>query len=448
MTNENFRFSFDAANIKSIPFDKYEKNFTFIVNGKRYEKSRFVADLLSPIICKYHYNDETNNEFTINTSPTNTENQDVDPFEEFLKLINSEEVELDEQKRQQYGEYFLQLGNIREYFVLVPFNIDDLTADNILARLKSMEKIQKSEIIDNEQFQKMIKYASEHFYELRAEEIKKLDNEIINEILKREELRIKSEDSLLELILEIYEEDHSISYLFEYVNFNNLSRSSISKFIDSFDIDYLCHGTFKKICESINVGKENDKPESRYKSPALEFKYEQGKEFEGIMKYLSDQTGGNIHDNGTIEITANSINGSNVVPKNIVDYQNDGNWFQFNSNQTPNAEICFDFKNMQVQLTSYSIKSNCWSKNDDHLKSWILEISKDGKKWEKIDEHNNDSQLNNKYAVATFNTKETNSFYRYVRLTQTGPNWHGNNNDYHTGISMIEFHGKLIVPSK
>ena len=442
MTNENFRFSFDAANIKSIPFDKYEKNFTFIVNGKRYEKSRFVADLLSPIICKYHYNDETNNEFTINTSPTNTENQDVDPFEEFLKLINSEEVELNEQKRQQYGEYFLQLGNIEQYFRLVPLNVDNLTPDDIIERIKSIQKIQIREYIENENIEKMIKYASEHFYELPKEKVQTLDIEFITEILKREDLRIKSEDSLLELILELYEKDHRSSYLFEYINFSNLSRSSISKFIDSFDIEYMNHGTFKKICESINVTKENDKTERRYETPSLEFKYKKGEEFNGIMKYLSDKSGGNIHDNGTIEITSNSI--GYRVPKETVDYQNDGSAFRFNNNSTPNAEICFDFKNMQVQLTSYSIKSINWNKDDDHLKSWILEVSKDGNKWEKIDEHNNDSQLNSPYAVATFNTKETNSFYRYVRLTQTGPNWQ---NDYHTAFSMIEFHGKLITPT-
>lgn len=44
----NFSLSFD--NVKEIPLDKYEKNFTFIVNDKKYETSRYVADLVSPII--------------------------------------------------------------------------------------------------------------------------------------------------------------------------------------------------------------------------------------------------------------------------------------------------------------------------------------------------------------------------------------------------------------
>ena len=51
--------------MKGIPFHKYEKNFTFIVNNKQYETSRFIADILSPIVRQYHYTDESINSITI-----------------------------------------------------------------------------------------------------------------------------------------------------------------------------------------------------------------------------------------------------------------------------------------------------------------------------------------------------------------------------------------------
>ena len=63
MENSEFALSFD--NMKEMPFNKYEKNFTFIVDGQQYETSRCVADLLSPIIRKYHYTDETIDSITI-----------------------------------------------------------------------------------------------------------------------------------------------------------------------------------------------------------------------------------------------------------------------------------------------------------------------------------------------------------------------------------------------
>lgn len=42
----------------------------------------------------------------------------------------------------------------------------------------------------------------------------------------------------------------------------------------------------------------------RFRYKYKEFKIEKGHEFEGIMRYLSKRTNGNISDNGTIEITS------------------------------------------------------------------------------------------------------------------------------------------------
>lgn len=46
MESKNTNFSLSFGNMKGIPFHKYEKNFTFIVNNKQYETSRFIADIL------------------------------------------------------------------------------------------------------------------------------------------------------------------------------------------------------------------------------------------------------------------------------------------------------------------------------------------------------------------------------------------------------------------
>ena len=59
-------FSLSSSNFTDLPFDKYAKDFIFVVNGKRYETSRFVADILSPQIRKYHFYDESHDTFIIN----------------------------------------------------------------------------------------------------------------------------------------------------------------------------------------------------------------------------------------------------------------------------------------------------------------------------------------------------------------------------------------------
>ena len=89
-SHENF---FKISNI-----DQYQKDFTFIVNGKRYSTSRIIADLLSPIITNNHFNDSTNEEFIINTS------NDDDYFDDFLELAQFKKITLDSKKQILFSE--------------------------------------------------------------------------------------------------------------------------------------------------------------------------------------------------------------------------------------------------------------------------------------------------------------------------------------------------------
>lgn len=53
MDKENTVFSLSYTNLIEMPFDKYDKNFTFIVKDQRYETSRYLADfitLMKPLI--------------------------------------------------------------------------------------------------------------------------------------------------------------------------------------------------------------------------------------------------------------------------------------------------------------------------------------------------------------------------------------------------------------
>lgn len=82
-------FSLSIDNLKQIPFEKYDNKFTFIVNGKRYETSRFIADLLSPIIREYHYSDETKTEYILKTKIDVQEQLNGDDyFTDFLSLTS------------------------------------------------------------------------------------------------------------------------------------------------------------------------------------------------------------------------------------------------------------------------------------------------------------------------------------------------------------------------
>ena len=270
--------------------------------------------------------------------------------------------------------------------------------------------------------------------------MKTVEIEILASVIKNSKLRLEDEESLFELILGLYEEDREYSSLFEYVEFKHLKSESVNEFIDQFDIEYLNIGTWQSICERLVGVCESPVEGERYILKNDEFRHKEGEEFKGIMRHLTEETGGNIDDNGTIEITSNSIYNSSCNPRNIVDYQS-SNYYETDCDV--NSEICFDFKDKEIQITCYSLKSDGRGQNGNHLKSWVVEVSNDHQKWDEIDKRENNSILNGANLIGTFDTKENKSFYRFVRLRQTGKSWCDN---YYTAIASIEFYGKMKHP--
>ena len=445
----NIDYSLSLSNAKRINLDKYEKDFIFNVNGKQYKTPRFVADILSPLINEYHYNDESINEFTINIKQ---DENSTDYFKDFLELHNFELNNIDEARRKQYCEYFLELGNIDEYLRLQPEMTKDLTINNIFDRLTKISQIiNKYQILMNDQLKALIKFASSHFYELDKEKMKKLDFFIIKEIIENEEFKIDEEDTLLRFIIEKYEEDTQYCELFEDVIFNNVSEKTVEEFINVFSIEHLNLNLWKSICERFVGSKKNDKikHKERYicRENIIEMKHKEGDEFNGIMKYLTKMTGGNIHDNGTIEISSNSIvdNNNSYHPKNLVDFENTN---YYHSKNEQDVNICFDFKDKSIQMTNYSIKSYDRGQTGGHLRNWVVEVSNDKEHWEIVDQHDNDSILRSANAIKTFNTKQTESFYQFIRLRQTGTSWHNNDNNYYLYFPFFEIYGKLKQPKQ
>ena len=464
------KYSFGVSNIKDFPFDNYEKDFTFIVNNKRYQTSRIVADLLSPTIKKNHYNDSNNNEFIINTSETTDQSNDY--FLDFLQLVIFEEKELSSTQRELYCEYFLELGNIDEYFKLKYYEMTDiteptepteLTERDINRSLQILTDISelstKKEININESIlYEHIKNISSVFSKVSKSELNKLEYSIIEQIIKSEHLTIYEEDEVCEFIIDKYCQDHQYSSLFEYVLFCNVSEEVLSRFFDEIEFEDINLHIWKSLCckysrkdkERNNIdeqitryNKENKSYQNiKTKNTANErtFEYERGQEFEGIMKYLTTQSCGNIHDNGTIEITTNNLY-DGCHPKNLVDYSNNNHYDPSDGNKN-NSFVCFDFKDKLVQLTKYSIKSY----TQRYLKNWCIEVSEDGHQWETIDRHENDSNLKGEYKVAVFNiSPERNEFYRFIRLVETGCHW-GSSNCYDGDFCNLEFFGRLQQP--
>lgn len=193
----------------------------------------------------------------------------------------------------------------------------------------------------------------------------------------------------------------------------------------------------KKQKNSIKKHQENSE-QNNSKSKILKFNHKEGDEFNGIFKYLTDKTGGNIHDNETIEVTSNSINPvgfSTNHPKNLL--SDVGEHGYLSDSKIGEIWIIFDFKTMEIELSSYTFHI---TSTINQIKNWEVEISKDNCNWEQVDKHTNDSSLGDVVVIKTFNVKQ-NQFARFVRFSFNMAEAQFGN--FAISIDSIEFYGQL-----
>lgn len=141
-----------------------------------------------------------------------------------------------------YLDYFLQLGNFEEYFNLQQDKYNSISTENVIDLILSIENNEMNSMMN-----KLIKYSSEHFYELNKEKLTKMSIENLSQILNSTELRVENEDNLLDFILQLYIEDEKYSPFFEYIYYENLSDEMVEKFINEFDIDLMTQETWRSI---------------------------------------------------------------------------------------------------------------------------------------------------------------------------------------------------------
>jgi hypothetical protein len=136
---------------------------------------------------------------------------------------------------------------------------------------------------------------------------------------------------------------------------------------------------------------------------------------EGIISYLTKKHGGNVHEKGIVTITSKSVY-SDGDPKwalkNVADLTSETSDRAFLSKGEPGQWVCWDFREMRVRPTHYTIRTFS-------LKSWVVEGSLDGESWTEIDQQTNNQDFKDGTATASFAVSKTGEC-RFIRLTETG----------------------------
>jgi hypothetical protein len=168
-----------------------------------------------------------------------------------------------------------------------------------------------------------------------------------------------------------------------------------------------------------------------------------------------------VHDRHIVDVTCgsfeNETHGANPhsgaydnraenAAKNAADLETDSDFcsayrsYKEDIPHTRNNWICYNFKKRRIVPTHYTIRTNflglCWS----HLKSWLVETSKDGKSWREVAREENNKQLNGRWFAGTFAVAGGGEC-RFIRLVNIGRNHY--RNDF-LCISAWEIFGSLV----
>ena len=292
----------------------------------------------------------------------------------------------------------------------------------------------------------LVDFVASHFYEIGQTVLDSLDLETAQLLLSSSSLKIEDEDSLYDFVRARSEDDLKFTSLFEFVYFEYLSVDRIenfASFVSENLLENISSGIWIRICGRLIIENKLKNKNPRVSTPpGIEFPYNSSKPLEGVIAHLTRQYGGNVHDKGIVNVTASSVNGnsSSYLQKHAVDLGTDSHWA---SNSETYAWLCYDFKERSVIPTSYSVRSISAGSGGCHLKSWVIEVSKDGKEnsWREIDRRDNNNELNASRVTVNFKiSRVPNESFRFIRLKQTGPEHCGST---HAHLSSLEIFGTL-----
>jgi hypothetical protein len=327
-----------------------------------------------------------------------------DFFNVICPLVEGRSIILDEDNREKVS----LIGEILENDELLGFalnfqeSLEAISVSNCISRLQMRGRCGMN--VEEE-----LKFIASHFYGIEKDELKELKINLLEEVLSQSDLCLVDEDSFLDFILSLGEE---YSTLLGYVECRFLSVSGIEKFLSSVSGENVGSGIWNSICRRLQceIVARNVKC-SRFHFE--EFEFSEGGAFSGILSDLTKKCGGNVHENGIVNITSSGDNRNNCWQ--IANHGWTDCWISQND---ANSWVCFEFKNSQISLTSYTLRSHTGTVN--YLVHWVIDASNDERSWVEIDRRDTQELVGNNL-VKNFRCSgaQTSEFFRFIRIRQT-----------------------------
>ncbi|EAY16355.1 hypothetical protein TVAG_359640 [Trichomonas vaginalis G3] len=163
----------------------------------------------------------------------------------------------------------------------------------------------------------------------------------------------------------------------------------------------------------------------------VELNKEEGKDWKGVFDYLSQKCNrANPVEKGIIAIK------SSCDPKFLLEKSWNGCW---RSPKVPNSWVQIELINTELILTSYSLRTHY---GPAHIRSWEVEVSKDGEEWYLVDQRINRDEYKEPYAnLHWICTEPQTDPMKFIRFKMTGPS---TRNEWIFWLSNIELFGDIF----
>jgi hypothetical protein len=347
-----------------IPESESRNDFEFLVGNSRYLCPSLIADFLSPLLCRLHSVDETLRSIRIATK------DDHSQFGDFIHLGRGFPLVVTDANRSFLISVCAELENRELHKFVVVSSGSDISCSNVVERINSLEGFGCDVGAE-------ICFAASHFFEISSSDLSSLSFSAFEEIARHADLKVSSEDSLFEFICEHISSNSQFFEVFQFVRFEFLSVANLTKFFDLvcgfFDRFTISHWASLRSRLLLPVAAIFPLPSGRGSLPGRLFPFRSSSPLDGIISHLASKFGGNVQDRSAVTITANRVYSSDAscAAKNAADLGTDS---YFCSANEPNQLISFNFGNLTILPTHYSLRMHSPSPNYSHLKNWCWKV--------------------------------------------------------------------------
>ena len=236
-------YSLRAQNIKNLRWELYAKDFCLIVNDKRYEMSRALADFISPKISELHGSKENITCYKIETEVNGD-------FNKVIQYVVNNEIEINQDEKKYFLQVFHKLGNKSEFCCFSPHINEPPNCHNVFENIQVKFDFEMN-------YEQEKNYIVDHFKELYSkskDSFYALNPTLINGMINSPNFNYLNDNSLLEFLLEIFEKNQKskeYAYLFENVDFCKVSSNLMQQFLTAFGDKNFPKSVLQKLCSRL-----------------------------------------------------------------------------------------------------------------------------------------------------------------------------------------------------